>query len=146
LIAVLAGAAGAASAQEAKTTQHKDWAVVCPEGGSCIATHQPKGLRILVGMDQNAGKLRAAILVSADTTKGAPVTVWLDTGTTIELVVSDCQENLCEAAIAVDKTPAVLDAFKKASKGIVAYVAGERIRMVEFSLSGSSAAINAVSG
>jgi invasion protein IalB len=145
-IAALAGFADVAQAQQAKTTQYKDWAVVCPQTGGCIATHQPKGMRILVGKDQKSGKLRAAILVAADTKKGSPVSVWLDTDTTIELVISDCQEKLCEAAVAVDQTPAVLNAFKKASKGLVAYLAGERIRMIQFSLSGSSAAINAVGG
>jgi invasion protein IalB len=140
------GGSAEAQTRSIKAAVHGDWRVACDSAARCFATHQAGGLAIVVGRAADTRMLRAALVVGKDTKVGAPVTILLDTNVAIELLVTGCEATGCEAAVDAAKTRLVTDAFKQAETGVVAYMAGERIRMLRFSLRGSSAAIGAVGG
>jgi hypothetical protein len=121
--------------------------------GSAADGHQARGLagglpaeRGLLRRDRRAGPLRASIVVDAKAGPGAPVTLRTDAGVSVDLPVTSCNEQFCEAAVAVDKTGILVTTINKATSGMAAYLIGNRIVMVPVSFRGSSAAIRAIGG
>jgi hypothetical protein len=145
-ILVLGVVVAPAAGQQRTVTKHGDWQAVCLPNGACYAEFSSRRLGLLIGRDRRAGPLRASIVVDAKAGPGAPVTLRTDAGVSVDLPVTSCNEQFCEAAVAVDKTGILVTTINKATSGMAAYLIGNRIVMVPVSFRGSSAAIRAIGG
>jgi hypothetical protein len=143
---VLGTAAGPASGQETIVLPHQDWNVICPQDVLCFANYRSRRIRLVVGFAKGSGKLSVNIFVDRRAAPGTPVSVWTDQRQTLELSVTSCGKQFCQAVVAADKSGIVISAFKGAERGMVAYIVGKRIVIEPVSFRGATSAISAIAG
>lgn len=143
---VLGTAAAPAPGQETIVLPHQDWNVVCPQDVLCYANYSSRRVRLVVGFATGSGKLSVNIFVDRRATPGTPVSIWTDRRQTLELSVTSCGEQYCQAVVAPDKSGVAIAAFNSAERGMVAYMVAKRIVIEPVSFRGSTSAITAIAG
>ena len=130
-----------AAAQSDTTETFGDWNYGCNDEGRCFVLMNGAGARVIFAKDTEADRLFASVVVPAQSGMDQPVTVRLNNNVAMQLNVNNCTDRFCEAVIDQTKSRLVVDYFRVATDGVVAYLNGDKISVVPISMAGFSDAI-----
>jgi Invasion associated locus B (IalB) protein len=135
----------AASAQTASMAD--TWMTDC-EGANCVTYFMTAGMQVFIGQEEGGERLLAEFRVLPTSIPGTPVGLRLDSGWGGGMVVNECNDTYCNFILDLSADPTLIDQFKGAGSGMLAYVItdGTQIVMVPFHLNGFTAAYNQRTG
>ena len=145
VIAVALTAMFALPVANAQTANQFDtWDTSCDDD-NCVTYFITNGLQIFIGDEVGGDRLLANVRTLPDSIPGSPVSIRLDTGWIGGMLINDCDDTSCGFTLDLTADPNIIDQFKAAGEGMIAYVItdGANIVMVPFTLNGFTAAYNA---
>jgi hypothetical protein len=113
-----------------------EWEYGCNDQQRCHTFINGEGIRIAFAKDGNSTVLKGAVVIPTVSSANQPVTLRLDTGVEMRLVVSSCNEQFCEARIDSSKSLLVIEQLSKAKKVTVAYLDSGVIQVTTLPLAG----------
>jgi invasion protein IalB len=134
-----------ASAQTANVAD--TWITDCEET-NCVTYFMTAGMQVFIGQEEGGERLLAEFRVLPASIPGTPVGMRLDSGWGGGMIVNECNDTYCNFILDLSADPTLIDEFKGAGSGMLAYVVSEgtQIVMVPFHLNGFTAAYNQRSG
>jgi invasion protein IalB len=135
----------AASAQTANIGD--TWMTDC-EADACVTYFMTAGMQIFIGNEIDGDRVLADVRVLPNSIPGTPVSIRLDSGWIGAMYINECNETFCNFILDLTAAPEIIDEFKGAGSGMIAYVTREaentptQIVMVPFHLNGFTAAYN----
>jgi hypothetical protein len=138
-----------ASAQTANVAD--TWITDCEET-NCVTYFMTAGMQAFIGQEEGGERLLAEFRVLPASIPGTPVGMRLDSGWGGGMIINECGDTYCNFILDLSADPTLIDQFKGAGSGMLAYVVSEgegtptQIVMVPFHLNGFSAAYNQRSG
>lgn len=121
---------------QATALEASEWAYGCNDQQRCHTYINGNGIRIAFAKDGNSTVLKGAVVIPTVSSPNQPVTLRLDSGVEMRLVVSSCNDQFCEARIDSSKSLLVIEQLSKAKKITVAYLDAGTIQVTTLSLAG----------
>jgi invasion protein IalB len=144
LCLVMFGAAMTSSrtSRAQETLAMESWQVTCQADDDCVAYYRTAGLEIYIGKASGTQTVVAEFRLLAESAAGAPVTLRVDNGWVGAMRVETCDELSCRLAVDIANAPELIEQFRLARDGVIAYVADGKIVMIPFLLNGFTNAVS----
>ncbi len=120
------------------------WTYDCQDGSSCIVYFATAGMQAYLGDDVNSDRKLLEFRLPPSSVPQTPVAILLDNNWLASLEVLECDGDRCRMIIDVSADPSIVENFKQASSGTMAYVIndGADLVIIPFTLDGFTATYN----